>query len=114
MIQLDKKYDPKQVEEHWGAFWLENQLFHADENLDKETYSIVIPPPNITGSLHMGHAFNNTLQDILVRWKRMSGFNTLWQPGTDHAGIATQNVVERQLHAEGTDRGKLGREEFIK
>ena len=93
---------------------MENRLFHADENLDKETYTIVIPPPNITGSLHMGHAFNNTLQDILVRWKRMSGFNALWQPGTDHAGIATQNVVERQLHAEGTDREKLGREEFIK
>ena len=114
MIQLDKKYDPKHVEEHWGAFWLENRLFHADENLDEETFTIVIPPPNITGSLHMGHAFNNTLQDILVRWKRMSGFTTLWQPGTDHAGIATQNVVERQLHAEGTDREKLGREDFIK
>jgi len=114
MIQLDKKYDPKQVEEHWGAFWLTNRLFHADENRDKPTYTIVIPPPNITGSLHMGHAFNNTLQDILVRWKRMSGFNALWQPGTDHAGIATQNVVERQLHAEGTDREKLGRENFIK
>ena len=114
MVQLDKKYDPRQVEEHWGAFWLENQLFHADENLDKETYTIVIPPPNITGSLHMGHAFNNTLQDILVRWKRMSGMNALWQPGTDHAGIATQNVVEKQLHAEGSDREKLGREDFIK
>ncbi len=114
MVQLDKKYDPRQVEEHWGAFWLENRLFHADENLDKETYTIVIPPPNITGSLHMGHAFNNTLQDILVRWKRMSGLNALWQPGTDHAGIATQNVVERQLHAEGSDREKLGREDFIK
>ena len=114
MIQLDKKYDPKQVEEHWGAYWLDNRLFHADESLDKPTYTIVIPPPNITGSLHMGHAFNNTLQDILVRWKRMLGQNALWQPGTDHAGIATQNVVERQLHAEGSDREKLGREDFIK
>jgi valyl-tRNA synthetase len=114
MIQLDKKYDPKQVEAHWGAFWMDNSLYHADETLNKETYSIVIPPPNITGSLHIGHAFNNTLQDILIRWKRMSGFNTLWQPGTDHAGIATQNVVERQLHAEGTHREALGREEFIK
>ncbi|VAX30600.1 Valyl-tRNA synthetase, partial [hydrothermal vent metagenome] len=114
MIQLDKKYDPKQVEEHWGAFWLDNRLFHADESLDKKTYTIVIPPPNITGSLHMGHAFNNTLQDILIRWQRMSGLNTLWQPGTDHAGIATQNVVERQLRAEGSDREKLGRENFIK
>ena len=114
MIELDKKYDPEQVEEQWTAFWLENGFYHADETLDTETYSIVIPPPNITGSLHIGHAFNNTLQDIMVRWKRMSGFNALWQPGTDHAGIATQNVVERQLHAEGTDREALGREEFIK
>ncbi|GJL77184.1 MAG: valine--tRNA ligase [Nitrospinaceae bacterium] len=113
MIQLDKRYDPKQVEAHWGAYWLDNGLYHADENLDSETFAIVIPPPNITGSLHIGHAFNNTLQDILTRWKRMSGFNALWQPGTDHAGIATQNVVERQLHAEGTDREALGREEFI-
>ena len=114
MIQLEKKYDPKQVEEHWGAYWLEHGLYHADENQDGKTFSIVIPPPNITGSLHIGHAFNNTLQDILVRWKRMSGFNALWQPGTDHAGIATQNVVERQLHSEGTNREELGREEFIK
>ncbi|MFQ5449471.1 MAG: valine--tRNA ligase [Nitrospinaceae bacterium] len=113
MIQLDKKYDPHQVEERWSAFWDEHRLHHADENLEGETYSIVIPPPNITGSLHIGHAFNNTLQDILIRWKRMLGFNTLWQPGTDHAGIATQNVVERQLHAEGTDRQALGREAFI-
>ncbi len=75
---------------------------------------MAIPPPNITGSLHIGHAFNNSLQDILIRWKRMQGFNTLWQPGTDHAGIATQNVVERQLHEEGTDRKALGREEFVK
>ncbi len=114
MVQLDKKYDPKQVEEHWNAFWLKNKFAHADENRDGEPYTIVIPPPNITGSLHMGHAFNNTLQDILIRWRRMQGYNTLWQPGTDHAGIATQNVVERQLHAEGTDREAIGREEFVK
>ena len=114
MIQLNKKYDPKVVEIKWNRFWEENDFSRADENQMAEVFSIVIPPPNITGSLHIGHAFNNTLQDILVRWKRMLGFNTLWQPGTDHAGIATQNVVERQLRAEGTDRRELGRKEFIK
>ena len=114
MIQLNKKYDPKVVEIKWNRFWEENDFSRADENQMAEVFSIVIPPPNITGSLHIGHAFNNTLQDILVRWKRMLGFNTLWQPGTDHAGIATQNVVERQLRAEGTDRRELGRNEFIK
>ncbi|MGV7220094.1 MAG: valine--tRNA ligase [Nitrospinales bacterium] len=114
MIQLQKTYEPEQVEEKWIHFWQENKLYKADENADGESFSMAIPPPNVTGSLHIGHAFNNTLQDILIRWKRMSGVNTLWQPGTDHAGIATQNVVERQLHAEGTDRKSLGREEFIK
>ena len=114
MVQLQKTYDPEQVEEKWILFWRENRLYQADENADGEHFSMAIPPPNITGSLHIGHAFNNTLQDILVRWKRMRGHNTLWQPGMDHAGIATQNVIERQLHAEGTDRQTLGREEFIK
>ena len=114
MDQLEKIYSPKEVEERWGKYWEENRLFHADENSTKKPFSIVIPPPNVTGSLHIGHAFNNTLQDILARWKRMLGFEVLWQPGTDHAGIATQNVVERQLHAEGTNRQELGREEFVK
>jgi len=114
MIQLDKHYEPEQVEKRWGQFWQEKNFYHADEKLDSPPFSIVIPPPNITGRLHIGHAFNNTLQDILTRWKRMQGFNALWQPGTDHAGIATQNVVERQLHDEGTDRQALGREEFVK
>ena len=113
MIQLDKHYEPAEVEKRWGQFWQKKNFYHADETLDNQSFSIVIPPPNITGRLHIGHAFNNTLQDILVRWKRMQGFNSLWQPGTDHAGIATQNVVERQLHAEGTDREKLGRDAFI-
>ncbi len=113
MIELDKHYEPEEVEKRWGRFWQENNFYHADETLDHPPFSIVIPPPNITGRLHIGHAFNNTLQDILTRWKRMQGFNTLWQPGTDHAGIATQNVVERQLHAEGTDRQMLGREAFV-
>jgi len=114
MDQLEKIYSPKEVEERWGKYWENNRLFHADETSVKKPFSIVIPPPNVTGSLHMGHAFNNTLQDILARWKRMLGFEVLWQPGTDHAGIATQNVVERQLHAEGTNRQEIGREEFVK
>ena len=113
MIQLNKTYEPNTVESKWTAFWNDKGYARADETGSGEPFSIVIPPPNITGSLHIGHAFNNTLQDILTRWKRMSGFNTLWQPGTDHAGIATQNVVERQLKAEGTDRHLLGREAFI-
>ncbi|MBT4374522.1 MAG: valine--tRNA ligase, partial [Nitrospina sp.] len=114
MDQLEKIYSPKEVEERWRKYWDENRLFHGDETSTKKPFSIVIPPPNVTGSLHMGHAFNNTLQDVLARWKRMLGFEVLWQPGTDHAGIATQNVVERQLHAEGINRQEIGREEFIK
>ena len=114
MIQLDKQYEPGEVEKRWGRFWEEKNFFHADETRESPAFSIVIPPPNITGRLHIGHAFNNTLQDILTRWKRMQGCNALWQPGTDHAGIATQNVVEKQLHEEGTGRQNLGREAFVK
>ena len=113
MTDLEKKYNPEKVEKKWYQYGLEKKLFHADENSRKKAFSIVIPPPNITGSLHMGHALNSTLQDILIRWKKMDGFNTLWQPGTDHAGIATQNVVERQLMQEGLKRDELGREKFI-
>ncbi len=113
MIQLDKHYEPLEVEKRWGEVWREKNYFHADETLDRPPFSIVIPPPNITGRLHIGHAFNNTLQDVLTRWKRMQGYNALWQPGTDHAGIATQNVVERKLHVEGTTRQELGREAFV-
>ncbi len=113
MIQLDKQYQPHDVEKRWLEYWAKHRLAHADETRDGETYSMAIPPPNITGSLHMGHAFNNTLQDIMARWQRMRGVNTLWQPGTDHAGIATQNVVERQLKAEGINRQDIGREKFI-
>ena len=114
MIQLDKQYEPGEVEKRWGRFWEEKNFFHADETRESPAFSIVIPPPNITGRLHIGHAFNNTLQDILTRWKRMQGSNALWQPGTDHAGIATQNVVEKQLQEEGADRQDLGREAFVK
>ncbi|MBW2553242.1 MAG: valine--tRNA ligase [Deltaproteobacteria bacterium] len=110
---LSKVYEPHQVEEKWYQFWLDKGYFRADENGSDKTYTIVIPPPNVTGSLHMGHALNNTLQDILVRYKRMCGFNTLWMPGMDHAGIATQNVVEKQLSSEGISREDLGREKFV-
>ena len=110
---LSKVYEPHQVEEKWYQFWLDKGYFRADKNGSDKTYTIVIPPPNVTGSLHMGHALNNTLQDILVRYKRMCGFNTLWMPGTDHAGIATQNVVEKQLSGKGISRKDLGREKFI-
>ena len=110
---LEKSYNPHQVEEKWYSYWMANGYFRVDENSDRKPYSIVIPPPNVTGVLHIGHALNNTLQDILIRFKRMEGYNTLWMPGTDHAGIATQNVVEKQLFVEGIDRQTLGREKFI-
>lgn len=110
---LSKVYDPKDVEGKWYDYWMRHELFKADEMSPAQPYSIVIPPPNVTGSLHMGHALNNTLQDILIRIRRMQGYNTLWVPGMDHAGIATQNVVERQLASEGKDRHDLGREKFI-
>jgi valyl-tRNA synthetase len=111
---LEKVYDPPRIEEKWYKYWEGQGFFHAKADGAKPGFSIVIPPPNVTGVLHMGHALNNTLQDILVRFKRMDGFDALWMPGTDHAGIATQNVVERQLAAEGKDRHALGREAFIK
>lgn len=113
MAELNKSYNPEGVEEKWYEYWTAGSFFVADPSSDKEPYSIVIPPPNVTGSLHMGHALNTTLQDILIRWKRMSGFDVLWVPGMDHAGIATQNVVERQLAAEKIDRHQLGRDPFI-
>ncbi len=111
---LPKSYEPHEVESRWYQFWLDNGYFKPDMNRTTEPYCIVIPPPNVTGLLHMGHALNNTLQDILVRFKRMQGFKTLWQCGTDHAGIATQNVVERELAAENKSRFDLGREEFVR
>ena len=111
--ELAKGYEPHDVEKRWYTEWETKGYFRAAATSDKKPYSIVIPPPNVTGALHMGHALNNTLQDILCRWKRMQGYNVLWMPGTDHAGIATQNVVERQLAAEGKNRHDLGREAFI-
>jgi len=110
---IPKAYDPHQTEEKWYRYWQEKGYFKADNTVGGKPYSIVIPPPNVTGSLHMGHALNNTLQDILIRWRKMQGYNVLWLPGTDHAGIATQNVVERQIAKEGMARHDLGREAFI-
>ena len=110
---LEKAYEPHEVEKRWYAYWEEQDLFAAREESSQKAYSIVIPPPNVTGVLHMGHALNNTLQDVLCRYRRLRGDNVLWMPGTDHAGIATQNVVEKKLAAEGSDRHQLGREKFI-
>ena len=111
--QLDKTYDSKAVEARWSQVWNQQGYFHASPTHPGQPYCIVIPPPNVTGSLHVGHALNHSLQDILIRWRRMQGQNVLWLPGTDHAGIATQNVVEKQLLTEGTSRESLGRERFI-
>ena len=111
--ELPTTYDAKATEEKIYKFWEDNECFKADAKSPKKPFSIVIPPPNVTGVLHMGHAIDETLQDILVRYHRMSGYETLWVPGTDHAGIATQNVVEKQLRKEGTNRHELGREKFL-
>lgn len=118
--ELAKTYDPAQVEEKWYERWENKGYFHAEADEEAlsaksagKTYSIVMPPPNVTGSLHLGHALDNTLQDILTRWRRMQGYHTLWLPGTDHAGIATQAKVEEQLAAEGLSKHDLGREKFL-
>ncbi len=113
MEELSTRYEPAEVSKRWYAYWMEKGYFKAKDGDTRPSFCIVIPPPNVTGSLHVGHALDNTLQDILIRHRRMSGFNTLWMPGTDHAGIATQNVVERELKKEGLDRHQLGREKFI-
>ncbi len=113
MNEMSDRYDPSRVEAHWYGVWDERGYFHADPASPKRPYSIVMPPPNVTGSLHWGHALDNTLQDILIRYKRMDGCETLWLPGTDHAGIAFQVVLERQLAAEGKSKEDLGREAFL-
>lgn len=110
---LGKTYEPQQVELKWSELWQEKKLFSSKPDASKESFTIVIPPPNLTGALHIGHAFNNTLQDILIRYKRMTGFETYWVPGTDHGGIATQIVLEKNLKAEGKTKNDLGREKFI-
>ncbi|MBU1870224.1 MAG: valine--tRNA ligase [Candidatus Omnitrophica bacterium] len=113
MDELSKQYNPKETEDKWYKFWEENDLFCAKPNPKKKPFCIVIPPPNVTGILHMGHALNNTIQDILIRYHRMKGEEALWMPGTDHAGIATQNVVEKSIAKEGLKRQDLGRDKFI-
>ena len=111
--ELAKQYDPKNVEDRIYDFWLKGKYFHAKNEPDKKPYTIVIPPPNITGQLHMGHALDNTLQDILIRWRRMQGFDTLWLPGTDHASIATEAKIVEAMAAEGLTKDDLGREGFL-
>ena len=111
---IPKNYDAAAAATRHSAAWAEAGLFIANPDAPGEPYCIVIPPPNVTGSLHMGHALDNTLQDILIRYKRMDGYKAVWIPGTDHAGIATQSVVERELRKEGLDRHTLGREEFLR
>ncbi|MBR2209354.1 MAG: valine--tRNA ligase [Synergistaceae bacterium] len=110
---LEKNYSPDSIEQKWYAKWLENGLFNAEINPEAKAFSIVIPPPNVTGSLHVGHAFDHTFQDIMCKTKRMEGYSVLWLPGTDHAGIATQNVVEKDLAKKGISRYDLGREKFV-
>ncbi|MEA3506304.1 MAG: class I tRNA ligase family protein, partial [Elusimicrobiota bacterium] len=112
MKEIPKRYKPKEYERKWADFWIEEGHF-ASTPSNKEPYTIVIPPPNVTGVLHMGHALNNVLQDILIRVHKIKGRNPMWMPGTDHGGIATQNVVERKLLAEDKTRHDLGREKFL-
>jgi len=111
--KMEKLYSPKTVEEKWRKYWVEHKTFCAKVDKNREAFTIVIPPPNVTGVLHMGHALNNSLQDIIIRFKKLQGYNTLWAPGTDHGGIATQNVVEKLLKKEGKTKYDLGREKFL-
>jgi len=113
-LQATTRFDPGPVESHWMAYWLDQHLFHAEPDPSRPPYSIVIPPPNITGVLHIGHALNDSVQDTLTRYHRMLGDNACWMLGTDHAGIATQNVVEKQLRAQGRSKEDVGREEFVR
>src|ERR1700730_7468821 len=112
-MELEPLYKPHGVEERWQRIWEDERLYHAETTDSRPAYVIAVPPPHVTGALHMGHALNGTLQDALIRWHRMRGFNALWQPGFDHAGIATQAVVERELRLQGTSREELGREAFV-
>src|SRR6516165_5426896 len=114
-IELPKQYDPKEAQQRWLEFWDQRGYFHSRPDPARKPFTIVIPPPNVTGALHMGHALNNIPQDVLIRWRRMQGYNTLWMPGTDHAGIGTQAVVERRLRVEeGKTRHDLGRDELVR
>src|SRR2546428_5698817 len=110
---MEPLYEPHGVEERWQQTWEGERLYHADPAAPGDAYVIAVPPPNVTGALHMGHALNGSIQDALVRWHRMRGFNTLWQPGFDHAGIATQAVVEKELRGQGTSRQEIRRPAFV-
>src|SRR3989339_443933 len=112
-MELEKVYNPKETELKWYKQWEAKKYFESAPNPSKKPFVMVIPPPNVTGILHMGHVLNNTLQDILARYKRMDGFETCWIPGTDHAGIATQNVVEKKLAKEKIFKRVIGREKFV-
>ena len=112
-MQLDKQYDPKAVENKTYDFWMKKGYFHAEVNPDKTPYTIVIPPPNITGQLHLGHALDETLQDTLIRWRRMQGYEALWLPGTDHASIATEAKIVEAMKKEGLTKEDIGREKFL-
>ena len=111
LTTLDTQYNPKEIEPRWLKFWETERLAHAEPDDNAETYSIVIPPPNVTGTLHLGHASMLAIEDIMIRFHRMLGKKALWLPGTDHAGIATQNAVEKNLAEQGIRREDLGREE---
>ena len=112
--EMNKTYNPAEIEDRLYQKWLDKKYFHAEVDRSKKPFTIVMPPPNITGQLHMGHALDNTLQDILIRFKRMQGYNALWQPGTDHASIATEVKVINALKEEGIEKEDLGREGFLK
>ncbi|MCK5086624.1 MAG: class I tRNA ligase family protein, partial [Melioribacteraceae bacterium] len=114
LSEIPKAYDPKEVEDKWYKYWEDHKVFHSEVDESKEPYTIVIPPPNVTGMLHLGHILNNTLQDIYIRYKRMKGFNALWVPGTDHASIATEAKVIEFLKEKGISKFDIGREEFVK
>ena len=114
MSEIPKAYNPGSIEDKWYSVWVENKIFHSEVDKTKEPFTIVIPPPNITGSLTMGHILNNALQDILIRMKRMQGYNACWVPGTDHASIATETKVMKHLKESGVDKHSIGREEFLK
>ncbi|MBC7928165.1 MAG: class I tRNA ligase family protein, partial [Bryobacteraceae bacterium] len=111
-MQIDKVYEPQRFEPSWAQWWIDRGIFRAQNRPGGHTFSVVIPPPNVTGVLHMGHMLNQTEIDVVTRWHRMRGDNTLWLPGMDHAGIATQMVVERHLAAEGLTKQDLGRDKF--
>ena len=113
MTELAKSFEPAAIEASWAPLWEASGVYEPTLDATRPSFCIQLPPPNVTGTLHMGHAFNQTIMDALTRYHRMRGFNTLWVPGTDHAGIATQIVVERQLQEQGTSRHDIGRENFV-